>query len=272
MTNTKFRKRMLLSSVAMLLVALVALGSATFAWFSTTNTASASAMNAKTNKASNILLNEYKTDEDGFVGDWQQTLTLSQNTASGTTNGNIAMEPVTTKDFTTWNNVKATVYNQGFATGAYTDVTSNIKKNGKYVKYTSLYIKNTGESTTATISANATPAVSTNTLGENYLRVALVPRAAGSKDVTAAVAAPIVYGDGNDRSNAAAGWNSSDVTDQADSIVTTAMGGAASLGTLTKDAIYAFDVYVYYEGTDFQCKDDVAGGDINVTFNVAKTA
>ena len=33
MTNTKFRKRALLSSVAMLLVALVALGSATFAWF-----------------------------------------------------------------------------------------------------------------------------------------------------------------------------------------------------------------------------------------------
>ena len=30
MTNTKFRKRALLSSVAMLLVALVALGSATF--------------------------------------------------------------------------------------------------------------------------------------------------------------------------------------------------------------------------------------------------
>lgn len=33
MTNTKFRKRALLSSVAMLLVALIALGSATFAWF-----------------------------------------------------------------------------------------------------------------------------------------------------------------------------------------------------------------------------------------------
>ena len=33
MTNTKFRRRALISSVAMLLVALVALGSATFAWF-----------------------------------------------------------------------------------------------------------------------------------------------------------------------------------------------------------------------------------------------
>ena len=35
MTNTKFRKRALLSSVAMMLVALVAIGSATFAWFAT---------------------------------------------------------------------------------------------------------------------------------------------------------------------------------------------------------------------------------------------
>ncbi len=33
MTNTKFRRRALVSSIAMLLVALVALGSATFAWF-----------------------------------------------------------------------------------------------------------------------------------------------------------------------------------------------------------------------------------------------
>ena len=46
MTNTKFRKRALLSSVAMLLVALVALGSATFAWFTENPTVSASGIEA----------------------------------------------------------------------------------------------------------------------------------------------------------------------------------------------------------------------------------
>jgi len=48
MTNTKLRKRALLSSVAMLLVALVALGSATFAWFVANPTATASGLALKT--------------------------------------------------------------------------------------------------------------------------------------------------------------------------------------------------------------------------------
>ena len=56
MTNTKFRKRALLSSVAMLLVALVALGSATFAWFSQNSKATAENIVAKTQRGSNILV------------------------------------------------------------------------------------------------------------------------------------------------------------------------------------------------------------------------
>ena len=54
MTNTKFRKRALLSSVAMLLVALVALGSATFAWFAESPTASANGLTLKTTAASGL--------------------------------------------------------------------------------------------------------------------------------------------------------------------------------------------------------------------------
>nr|WP_316621394.1 hypothetical protein [uncultured Ruminococcus sp.] len=270
MTNTKFRKRALLSSVAMLLVALVALGSATFAWFSTTNTASASSMTAKTNKASNILLNEYNTADTALAHSWAQTLTFTQNTAAGTTNGAAAMEPVTTKDFSTWNNVKAEVYNQGYnTTNTYTDVSSNIKSNGSYVKYTTLYIMNTGENTAATINTAVTYADDSNTLGSNYIRVALIPRNAGSKDVTAK-GNQIIFGDGNDRSKETAGWTEDGQT--ANSVVTGPMGTPQSLGTLTKDAVYGYDVYVYFEGTDFDCKDAYAGGNFNITFNVAKTA
>ena len=54
MTNTKFRKRALLSSVAMLLVALVALGSATFAWYEANPTATATGMTMKTTAASGL--------------------------------------------------------------------------------------------------------------------------------------------------------------------------------------------------------------------------
>ncbi|MBQ6337398.1 MAG: hypothetical protein IJI50_09220 [Ruminococcus sp.] len=56
MTNTKFRKRALLSSVAMLLVALVALGSATFAWFAANPNASAFGLKLKTTAADGLVI------------------------------------------------------------------------------------------------------------------------------------------------------------------------------------------------------------------------
>ena len=56
MTNTKFRKRALLSSVAMLLVALVALGSATFAWFVANPTVTAKGLKMQVVAAPGLLI------------------------------------------------------------------------------------------------------------------------------------------------------------------------------------------------------------------------
>ncbi|MEE3492247.1 hypothetical protein [Ruminococcus sp.] len=67
MTNTKFRKRALLSSVAMLLVAILALGSATFAWFASNPNANAKGVNLKTNAGSGLVIltdSEYKLWSD----------------------------------------------------------------------------------------------------------------------------------------------------------------------------------------------------------------
>lgn len=61
MTNTKFRKRALLSSVAMLLVALVALGSATFAWFTEDPKADAQGIPAYAQTSKGLLIS---TDTD----------------------------------------------------------------------------------------------------------------------------------------------------------------------------------------------------------------
>ena len=61
MTNTKFRKRALLSSVAMLLVALVALGSATFVWFTANPNAEAHGISMKTTAAAGLVIS---TDTD----------------------------------------------------------------------------------------------------------------------------------------------------------------------------------------------------------------
>lgn len=54
--KTTSRKRLLISSVAMLLVAMLALGTATFAWFTTSTNPYADKFNAKTTKQSTLLL------------------------------------------------------------------------------------------------------------------------------------------------------------------------------------------------------------------------
>ena len=95
MTNTKFRKRALLSSVAMLLVALVALGSATFAWFVDDPTAVASGINAKAQTSTGLQI---KTDTDP---EWKHSATLAKSLS------NITLAPATTSDFNTFWMTKA---------------------------------------------------------------------------------------------------------------------------------------------------------------------
>ncbi|MBQ7133699.1 MAG: hypothetical protein IJO20_04305 [Ruminococcus sp.] len=63
MKNTTFRKKALLSSVAMLLVALVALGSATFAWFTTNPQVSADGLTLKATASAGLqILSESEKD------------------------------------------------------------------------------------------------------------------------------------------------------------------------------------------------------------------
>ena len=60
--KAKSRRRLLISSIAMLLVAMIALGTATFAWFTTDTTITASGLNVKTTKASHLQLSNFSTD------------------------------------------------------------------------------------------------------------------------------------------------------------------------------------------------------------------
>lgn len=75
MTNTKFRKRALLSSVAMLLVALVALGSATFAWFTDDPTADAKGLSVKANTSTGLVV--LSASEQAAGGDYSHHTVLN---------------------------------------------------------------------------------------------------------------------------------------------------------------------------------------------------
>lgn len=67
MKNTTFRKKALLSSVAMLLVAFIALGSATFAWFTANPTVEANGFSAQASTAAGLAV--LSASEKVFYGD-----------------------------------------------------------------------------------------------------------------------------------------------------------------------------------------------------------
>ena len=84
MKNTKFRRRALVSSVAMLLVALVALGSATFAWFSADPNAHTSSLTLKATSSTGLLIQS--ASEKGIDPNWW-THTAVLNAAEKAANG-----------------------------------------------------------------------------------------------------------------------------------------------------------------------------------------
>ena len=77
---TKSRKRMLLSSIAMLLVALVALGSATFAWYVSNATVTASTTQAKASTADGLVIRKTTSDT------WADSITYTSDGANKSLN------------------------------------------------------------------------------------------------------------------------------------------------------------------------------------------
>ena len=106
MTNTKFRKRALLSSVAMLLVALVALGSATFAWFTANPNATASGISMKTTAAAGLVI---RTDTDTT---WSHNAALNKNGATFNANP-VSQDQSTPANFWTVTAASADAYGAG---------------------------------------------------------------------------------------------------------------------------------------------------------------
>lgn len=78
----KSRKKMLLSSIAMLLVALVALGSATFAWYFTNNTVTAETTQFSAASSDGLVIRHVNVGSDG----WSDKITDLVGNVAGTDN------------------------------------------------------------------------------------------------------------------------------------------------------------------------------------------
>lgn len=260
MTNTKFRKRALLSSVAMLLVALVALGSATFAWFTSSTTATASGINVQTTQASELQIS--KTD-----------LAWSTSVNYATT---ATFEPASSANGANWFTAEAGA-RDNFAkkTGTNFVALTSDNKSG-YVFEETLNVKNNGtapiDNVTIGWSFGERPASS----GNNYLRIALVPVTPSgdsftTQTLTAATPAAADFQAGVFDADGVA-YDAVDSTTTAATSITPKTTYSVSVGKLTSQQIKYYKLYVWFEGQDAQCADINAGNSLpSIQFSVTGT-
>lgn len=241
--KAKSRKHLLISSIAMLLVAAVALGAATYAWFTSSTTATASGINVRTIQASELQIS--KSDVV-----WDTTLNYGVS--------NKILLPTSTANGTAWFTGNA-VDRDNFATdGTYT----TIPNKDNYYFTEQLNVQNAGAATVedVEISFAAPP-------GCDYWRVAIVEANASGIEAT-------LTGDFTQSvfDNSGTPYNAVTSTTAADTEITPKTTYTVSVGDLAENDVKYYNIYVWFEGQDEECKDVNAGQQIpDITFTVSGT-
>lgn len=269
--KTSSRKRLLVSSVAMLLVAMLALGTATFAWFTTDTTTQATGIAVETSKKSLLLVSSRTSD-------WVDNL----NYNFGTDTAKKLLQPASSYDGTNWYKAQATNGLSGAATNGekITGVGTAAAEGNVFCNM--LNVKNTGAEDATHVTISATISETAVTTGKNYLRVALVPSNCTKDDArgTATVASAAdfranIYSAGSDGAKPVeyVGNSTADTSGAikaADTAVSTQGNSIAlDIGTLTQNQAKYYMLIVWFEGQDEDCQDSYAGNDMpNITFTI----
>ena len=119
--NSKAIKRQLLAAIAMVLVAAIALGSSTYAWFVASGSVTAKDMKVNVQSSGGLVIS-YAGEQDA----WGVT-------ASGKITDSKALTPVSTSDMTDWSTAQAKVAdNYEFDKATIKNVTTDVLPNGTY--------------------------------------------------------------------------------------------------------------------------------------------
>ncbi len=289
MKNTTFRKKALLSSVAMLLVALVALGSATFAWFSSNKTVTASGMNVTSGAAQGLVIsnnfgNSYHNSVKFLQGGTEQApATLTLTPVSVATNDKAlkdlkayAPSDVSIEGGGTWKDrendddvkgfTKITLPSLGTTGEAYA-----VNDTQNFVMY-QVKVKSTGNAVDGVKGYfTFTGAGKDNYNSADYIRIAVID---GNNDVIATY--------GNEANNKGYVIEDTDLTDA----VVTPKSTEQTLLALTGDgkvkhefvaahsvqAVETYTFLVWYEGEDVECIDKAQqlAGSLEIKFTCAE--
>ncbi len=268
MKNTKSRKKMLISSVAMLLVALVALGSATYAWFTVSKTVTAENINVKAVATAGLEIskddgNDYDTVVS-FSGT-QQSLKPVSYVPGGSgyiPDENVSEAKGADASYTGTYKVPAADSTPAIPAAVSADTGYAETSNAYFATYR-VYIRSAEEAgkrvahqVSATVKATSGSAVP-------FVRAALIQGdAVSAQDLkavygTKAGAETVCAGTANTKTGSVTvkAWNAG--TDVADT--------AAVANATATDAGQAYTLVVWFEGTDPQCTDDLKNESANLT-------
>lgn len=166
MKTTK-RSKMLLSSIAMLLVALVALGSATFAWYAIQRNVWADTVNVKAASADGLVISLDNTN-------WSQDVDLEKMGTTGASGSPVVLNPAKLTLGAT--GVTGCQYAEGASasastkTGEYTSVTPASNGLGTYYVMDEIYVKS-NSAKAGSVQASVT---ATGTTADSFIHFALV--------------------------------------------------------------------------------------------------
>lgn len=259
--KTTSRKRLLISSVAMLLVAMLALGTATFAWFTTSTNPYADNFSAKTTKQSTLLLS------DSSRTGWTSHLDYNA--------GNETMYPASGNG-TSW--VKGTASNS--LTGVIDQNTLQAVAPSPaqgvipsdYLFAQELNLKNNGTADIKDVSIDFYLNTSDNKDAAEYARVALVPI-----DGTKVTADDYVALGNNVYSTTTKTYNpiiKTDGTEGTQISTKTTFHVDVTTGdeVMRPDEVRYYKLYVWFEGQDENCVDALSGQKIpGLKFDVSST-
>lgn len=266
MKHTSTRKKMLLSSVAMLLVAMMALGAATFAWFTTNPTVTATGVKMQVNtstglKTMSVSMQRYNSDS------WGKTAYLNSNAeVKGSSSTAFTVDPVSGIDNTFFTTTAAT--DNAFTKAADANVTSatpyqfneggGIGTTGQFYSE-KVFVKPDGAEDSVEVT------LSKVTIEWGTADIAKAARVAilNSSDKTVAVFAPT--SNGNSTTYVTGTANSTTMTTgtyATDVFQTVASGTDTSqtvtLGDFSDEGTDGYTVIAYLDGQDSYCYTDNA--------------
>lgn len=258
----------------MLLVAMLALGTATFAWFTSSTSATASGITVRTSKTSSLEISDATRP---YGNDFTYQNIKSVMLPASSINGN------------NWFYAAADKKDSFSSTKTVTPVTRNATSNvwdNTYVYAEQLNIKNAAAADGVAVDDIQ---ITISNLTNDYIRLAVVPvesKAAGQDIPNGTDFKSYVYDNGSNNSNlsdaktyypvSAAGAFQTTTTIKPTAATsgsyTITSTDVPALASLAPQAELHFNIYVWFEGQDFQCYDGSAGqGVTNVSLAVTGT-